>query len=60
MGRVRFGGSVIKDDPLFACAQVHKGYHMKLRKFVAIKRVNTTNKVGTLPAVTGAKSSAST
>jgi hypothetical protein len=28
-------------------AQVHKGYHMQLRKFVAVKRVNTTNKVST-------------
>lgn len=27
--------------------QVHKGYHMQLRKFVAVKRVNTTNKVST-------------
>lgn len=27
--------------------QVHKGYHKQLRKFVAVKRVNVTNKVGT-------------
>jgi len=25
--------------------QVHKGYHMQLRKFVAVKRVNAGNKV---------------
>lgn len=26
--------------------QVSKGYHKQLRKFVAVKRVNITNKVG--------------
>jgi hypothetical protein len=25
--------------------QVHKGYHMQLHKFVAVKRVNAANKV---------------
>jgi hypothetical protein len=31
---------------LLSHAQVHKGYHKQLRKFVAVKRVNVTNKVG--------------
>jgi hypothetical protein len=39
----------IPEDEQWCFLQVHKGYHMQMRKFVAVKRVNSTNKVGIHP-----------